>query len=116
MHGLLVKSPWVEKILNAQKTWEIRGTATKIRGPIALIKSGTGTIVGTCEIVNCIGPLNTAEFNKNENKHLVSKDFQIRYKKIYAWIIKNPQKISPIPYRHPNGAVIWVRLSDPLLK
>jgi hypothetical protein len=42
MKGLIVKSPWIELILEGKKTWEIRGSNTKIRGPIALIKSGSG--------------------------------------------------------------------------
>ncbi len=38
--GLLIKSPWVEDILQGRKTWEIRGLITHIRGKIALIRSG----------------------------------------------------------------------------
>ena len=39
--GLLIQSPHIEKVLSGKKTWEIRGYASKIRGPIALIRSGT---------------------------------------------------------------------------
>jgi len=50
MKGLLINSPWIEMILEGKKTWEIRGANTKLRGPIALIKSGSGKVVGTCAI------------------------------------------------------------------
>ncbi len=28
MNGLLIKQPWIDKILCGEKTWEIRGTQT----------------------------------------------------------------------------------------
>ena len=54
MKALLIKTPWIDKILDGKKTWEIRGSATKIRGRIALVQSGSGTVVGICELVDCI--------------------------------------------------------------
>jgi hypothetical protein len=48
--GLVIKSPWIEKILAGETTWEIRGRNTKLRGRIALIKSRSGKIYGTCRI------------------------------------------------------------------
>ena len=50
MKGLISKSPHVENILSGKKTWEIRGSNTRIRGEIALIKSGSGTIVVSISI------------------------------------------------------------------
>ena len=32
MKALVIKQPWVDYILNGKKTWEIRGSNTKIRG------------------------------------------------------------------------------------
>jgi hypothetical protein len=55
--GLLVKSPHIDRILARRKTWEIRGTRTSVRELIALIRIGSGQIVGTCEIVDVLGPL-----------------------------------------------------------
>ncbi|GGE44896.1 hypothetical protein GCM10011391_24670 [Pullulanibacillus camelliae] len=52
MKGLIIKSPWIELILAGKKVWEIRGSNTTIRGLVALIKSGTGTIVGEVTIVD----------------------------------------------------------------
>lgn len=50
MRGLKIQEPYVDWILDGVKTWRIRGTAAKIRWPIALVKAGTPTIVGTCEL------------------------------------------------------------------
>ena len=40
-------------ILDGTKTLEIRGSSTKIRGRIYLIKSASGKIYGTAELVDC---------------------------------------------------------------
>ncbi|MGM0842842.1 MAG: ASCH domain-containing protein [Bacillota bacterium] len=113
MKGLIVKSPWIELILEGKKTWEIRGSNTNIRGTIALIKSGSGMVYG--------------EVNLNDCKELTLKDYQVSnefhrvqsensqalpYKKTYAWVLEKPQIYEePIPYKHPMGAIIWVNLS-----
>ena len=55
-------------ILNGQKTWEIRGARTSVRGRIGLIASRSGTVIGVCELVDCIGPLTAEEFHKNAKK------------------------------------------------
>jgi hypothetical protein len=54
MKGLIIKSPWIDKILAGEKTWEIRGSNTKIRGKISLIKSGSGMILGKADLVDCV--------------------------------------------------------------
>ncbi|WP_281975144.1 hypothetical protein [Halobacillus litoralis] len=42
MNGLLVQAPWIDLLLAGSKIWEIRGSNTKKRGRIGLIKSGSG--------------------------------------------------------------------------
>ncbi len=117
MKGLISKSPHVENILSGKKTWEIRGSNTKIRGEIALIKSGSGTIVGKCEIIDVIGPLGFSDLEANIDKHCVEKEQLKRvfgkYRKLYSWVLGDAVKFSiPIAYDHPNGAVIWVNLKE----
>lgn len=51
MRGLVVKLPYIEQILEGIKIWEVRGTSTNIIGIIALIKSGSGKIFGTVDVV-----------------------------------------------------------------
>ena len=111
--GLLIQSPHIEKVLSDQKTWEIRGYAAKIRGPIALIRSGSGQIVGTCKIVDVRGPLTRAEFLRNARKiGLRPSEIgrSLPYARTYAWVLKDARRLrTPLPYKHPSGAIGWVR-------
>jgi hypothetical protein len=114
MNGLIIRSPYIEWILAGKKSWEIRGSTTHIRGKIALIRGGSGLVVGTCELVNVIGPLTLRELRRNAGK-LARRKSEIRslpYRRTYAWVVKNSRRLKrPRPYEHPSGAVIWVRLS-----
>ncbi len=112
MRGLLICSPHIEKILRGEKIWEIRGSRTSVRGQIALIRSGSGEVVGTCEIVDCIGPLNDQELRGNAPKAGLRRAEAVsRYKRSYAWVIAKARPLKrPVPYTHPSGAVIWVIL------
>ncbi len=110
MDCLIIKSPYIDLILSGVKTWEIRGSRTHKRGKIGLIKSGSGTIIGEVELVDCVGPLSLQEFLNNKNKHQSSSK-TLMYKKTYAWVIKNPKKFDVAKkYKHPMGAVIWVKV------
>jgi hypothetical protein len=112
MRGLLIRAPHIDDILLGRKKWEIRGSRTQIRGQIALIRSGSGKIFGTCCLADVIGPLSLQQLHRN--RHLVGKSvLQVpRYEKTYAWVMSNPLSVeNPIPYHHPLGAVIWVTLA-----
>jgi hypothetical protein len=67
-HGLFIRKEWLDKILAGTKTWEIRGKATMRRGTIALIESKSGHVVGTCELVDVVGPLNLGELQRNAGR------------------------------------------------
>jgi len=106
-------SPWVEKIMAGEKTWEIRSKATRVRGPIALIRKGSGKVVGVCELADCVGPLRAEEFARHFNKHRVpsSTMAELGYERVYAWVLRGAKPLTPAaPYAHPSGAVIWVTL------
>ena len=110
MKALIIKQHWIDLILSGDKTWEIRGNNTHIRGQIELIQSGSGLVVGRCEIVDSI-PLKLKDFQSNKNKHCISDVEKLPYKTTFAWAIKNVQRYkTPRPYKHPNGAIIWVNL------
>lgn len=64
MRGLRIRGPWIDLILSGGKTWEIRGSATRVRGLIALIESGSGTVVGVAELTGRVGPLTLEEFHR----------------------------------------------------
>ncbi|OMF37453.1 hypothetical protein BK133_05195 [Paenibacillus sp. FSL H8-0548] len=110
MKGLIIKSPWIEKILAGEKVWEIRGSNTKIRGTIALIKSGSGMIYGTVVLIKSFQVTDEA-YNQGGKHHCIPGNYENRYKKRYVWELSSPQLYDkPIPFKHPQGAVIWVNL------
>jgi hypothetical protein len=102
-------------MLDGKKTWEIRGSNTKIRGKIALIKSGTGKIYGMVELVN-VKNLTLWDLTEYVDKHCIySIDREKMYRQPRAWVMESPVRFKePIPYKHPQGAVIWVNLPDDL--
>lgn len=110
MKGLIIKSPWIDLILEGKKVWEIRSRNTNIRGEIALIRSGSGTIIGTVELTDC-KKLAQSDFKINYAKHCINTDSELPYKNVYAWVLQNAVLYEkPIPYIHPKGAIIWVNL------
>jgi hypothetical protein len=117
VRGLMVREPWAGLILAGEKTWEIRGTRTSMRGSIYIIPSGSGRVAGYCEIVDCIGPLTIEQLIENSSAHLTPPDelrlLGLPYKKTFAWVLANPNRFEgPIPYRHPSGAITWVDLGE----
>jgi len=113
LRALLIRRPWIDKILDGEKTWEIRGARTTIRGTIGLIASKSGTVIGVCELVDCIGPLTANGFRKNSAKAgMRPSEAQLGYyRQTYAWVLAKPKYLKkPVPYEHPSGAVIWVTL------
>ena len=111
--ALLIRRPWIDKILEGKKTWELRGSRTLVRGQIGLIASGTGTVIGVCDLVDCVGPLTIEQFRKDSRKAgLRPSDVSLGYyRQTYAWVLKNARRLErPIPYKHPPGAIIWVKL------
>lgn len=114
LDGLLIRAPWIDKILDGSKTWEIRGSHTYKEGRVALIESGTGTIVGVAELFGVVGPLSLQELSQNWKQAGFEKGerlYRLPYKKTFAWVMRNSKRLrQPVPYDHPSGAVIWVRL------
>ena len=107
--------PWISLILNGDKTWEMRKGVCKIRGLIALIRKGSGHIVGVAEITDCHPPLATlTAYAENVARHQVPP---ARQERAFAdgwrtpWVLSNARPLQmPVPYRHPSGAVIWVNI------
>ena len=110
MDALIIKRPWIDLILSGKKIWEIRGNLTRKRGKIELIQSTSGLVIGCCELIDCI-KLDISEYKKSIKKHCIDNVSKLPYKSIYAWVISNPIRYkSSIPYKHPKGAIIWVKL------
>ena len=111
MKGLIIKDYWANKILDGQKSIELRSSNTKIRGTIGVIISKTSKVWGTVDIVDSI-ELSDEDFYNLAEKHLVTCNREdISYKKLYGWVLENPKRFEePIPYDHKKGCVIWVNL------
>lgn len=114
MYGLIIKKHWLEKILTGEKTLEIRSSRTGHTGErIALIKSGSSQIKGFC-VIHGVEALTKEKWEKKKADHCVDIPFSEllkRYRTPYAWKLTEITACdNPIPYRHPQGAVIWVRL------
>src|SRR5688572_13686369 len=110
--GLLIKSPYIDQILAGRKTWELRGSRTSITGPIGLIRSGSGQVVGTCEVVGVVGPLTLAELKKNARKagSVAAEIKRPPYPQTFAWVLKRAKPLKkPRRYKHPSGAIRWVK-------
>jgi hypothetical protein len=114
--GLVIKSPYIDRILAGTKTWEMRSSATSLRGPIALIKQGSGQVVGVANLVDVKGPLSKQDKLEAIDKHQISierLESGETDKWDTAWVLENAQPLkTPIHYQHPNGAVIWVNLDQ----
>jgi hypothetical protein len=113
LRALLIRRPYLDDIFAGKKTWEIRGSRIAIRETIALVASGSGTVIGVCEVVDCIGPLTQEQFRKNASKAGIPKREAILgwYRQTYAWVLAKPKCLKkPVPYKHPYGAIAWVRL------
>lgn len=121
---LIIKDQWANLILKGEKTWELRGCATKKRGIIGISPSGTSTLVGQVDLVDCVKiaekqgdgtyksllPLPLDSFVKY---HGVSNWSFIQYKSVYAWVLREPLRYSCAkPFDRPQGPVIWVRLDE----
>lgn len=111
--GLIIDQPWIGKILRGEKIWEMRSTRTSIRGPVALIEKGSGTVVGVASILDSLGPLSRQDISENLRKHRVGPEIytQSDYKWNHAWALGEVIPLShPVKYRHKSGAVIWIEL------
>lgn len=71
MRGLIIRTPHIENILAGKKTWEMRSSRINFRERIALIKAGSGSVVGVADIVDCIGPLSVEQRIASTGKHWV---------------------------------------------
>lgn len=113
--GLIIDEPWISKILNGEKIWEMRSKHTAHRGFFALIRKGSGQVVGIASLKVASDPYTEASLEKNASKHCVGPELYSRpdYKWRYAWELGDIRPLQrPVPYVHKNGAVTWVTLDQ----
>jgi len=115
-HGLIIREPWISLILDGKKDWELRSTATKIRGDIALIAAGTGCVVGVATLTGTTQKLSRLALLFNRAHHRLNKKM-LKSKETtkwnIAWVLKNSRRLkTPVAYRHPSGAVVWIKFDQ----
>ena len=112
LSAIPIRSPYVEQILDGTKTWEIRSRSTKKIGPVALIKSGSGTVVGTATLSKVV-ELTSTVARANAKLMGLSQSDAATCAGLYAWVLDDVAKLKkPIAYFHPIGAVVWVTLDE----
>lgn len=111
-HGLVVRPEPLRLILDGAKVWELRGTRTSRRGPIALIEGGSGKIVGVADLADVIGPMTGETVTRNAEK-TGYRVLPVTYPNFFAWVLRSAKRLPrAVSYTHPAGAVIWVRLTE----
>lgn len=111
--GLIIDKPWLDLILNGQKTWEMRSNKFKQQGYIALIEKGTKSVLGIARIDGYSHKLSINELEASEKKHRVPASLYSsdNYKWFVAMKLSHIIRFNePIPYQPIKGAVIWVKL------
>jgi phosphopentomutase len=112
MTGLIIKQEWLDKIINNNKTWEIRNNATEnINKEIYLLESNTQKIKAIAKINKCI-PLNIKLWEEGKNNHQVDISFDTLlkiYKNPYAWVLQIIKVIDfDTYYNTKKGCIIWM--------
>ena len=115
MKALIIDEPWITAILKGDKTWEMRKKNCNIRGEIALIRKGSGLVVGTANVVDSRPPIATrVDYATAEQNHRIPP---ARQERAFTdgwrtpWVLANAQPIQKaVRYKHPSGAVVWVNL------
>lgn len=114
MHALIVREPWIDLILSGRKTWEMRSTGTAVRGLVALVRKGSGTVCGVVEVVDSLPAIQPDGLAATADRHAIPADqfaAVARSRWLCPWVLAHARALPrPVPYDHPSGAVTWVRL------
>lgn len=116
LSAIPIRPQWVDLILNGTKTWEIRTKYTNKIGPVALIRSGSGTVVATANLSEVI-ELTESIARKNARRMGMSTADAVSCVGCNAWVLSDVVPLKkPVPYVHPSGAVTWVTLDEATTK
>jgi hypothetical protein len=112
--GLIVDHPWIDKILDGTKTWEMRSRSAPCHNLFGLIAKGSGAVQGVARITEIGTPLTQAEMIESFPYHQIPKYMilsgQASKWKI-PWKLANVRRLhKPVPYLVKSGPVVWVNL------
>lgn len=114
--GLVIQQPWVGMIADGKKSWEMRTRQTRLRGWIALLEQGSGQIVGVAYLKASLPKLRLNVHHLHYRNHRVKPDLSKKSyagKYLFPWVLHKAIRLpKPMKYKHPNGAVTWVKLSN----
>ena len=131
--ALLIRQPWVDKIFDEGKDWEIRSFPTQKRGTYAVAPTAGRVLVGEVTIMDCIPvgvkadgkwtPVDGMDGNfifneKNQQKcgfsQTMCPEFLMTKKRLYAWVLgKVVRYETPIKWVKKPGAMVFCNIEDP---
>lgn len=104
-HVLLLKEPWLSKILDGSKSLELRGQNTTKRGRIGL--GIRNEIVGYCELTDS-QRLTCGDVFSRRHEHLCPLDL-VTYREVWGWSFASAKRLStPAPLPRKHGQIVWV--------
>lgn len=112
MYGLIIRDPWIGYILDGTKAWEMRTAPTLRRGHVALIRKGSGLVVGTAEIMDSLPPLDAASLAATRDRHRIPAEMDrevLAAGWVHPWVLRGVRRLPrPVPAGQKAGQVIWV--------
>lgn len=116
LSAIPIRRPYIDWILEGSKTWEIRSKRTKKIGPVALVQSGSGSVVGVARLTDVV-ELTASIAIANARKIHVSRAEAGTLEGLYAWVLDDIVRLNrPVRYHHRPGAVTWVTLDQETTK
>lgn len=107
---LILKDHWLYEILTGNKTLEIRGRNTKVRGYIGLMASGTNEIAGIVKIDNTM-KIDSRSFSRLRKFHHIKYFNDVKYEKIWGWMLSGAKLLdNPVKIDRKKGQVVWVNV------
>ena len=114
--GLIVDSSHIDKLLNGNGSWEMRGDVSLKCEPVALINPDISQIVGIATLIAVNGSVDYLIRRNNVNQQRISDEYLQagRFDKIDAiWTLDNAKRLAiPIPLFLQTLDETWVILDE----
>jgi hypothetical protein len=103
---IIIKWEWLERILNGDKTVEIRcWSGTRYAGKrVWLAASRTSCVYGMASVSQSIGPLTESQWDSMRPSHCV-QGTRLYGSRTHAWVLSNVQHVQPKRFRRKPGSV-----------